>query len=384
MREPAFSAGPGPALADNADAMTNETDPKPDTPPEAQPPATTGTDRRRDMTPTPHDAFFRAVVADPDRARDLLRAQLPDDITGQLADTRPEIVEGTFVDETLRGSQSDLLMQVETKTGHPAFVYVLVEHKSTPDPGVVLQVASYMIRIWQRHAQGQAARLQALPPIIPLVGYSGSAPWTVPTRLSKMIKTNDPEDPEDSTLKFMNMKVILRQWAQMPPEALSRNAEVQAVLLTLTRRAFKFLPLVVAGFADNPLLQRQMIEYIMRTYPDVGLDDLIDRLSVAGADEMEGLVGTIAETLEARGEARGITKGMAEGEARGIAKGEARGIAMGKAEGRKQDLTRLLERRFGPLPRDVRDRITGAGHDQLDRWLDRVLDARSLGAVFGD
>ena len=67
---------------------------------------------------------------------------------------------------------------------------------------------------------------------------------------------------------------------------------------------------------------------------------------------------TIAETLKA------------EGEARGIAKGEAK------------SLIRLLERRFGLLPQDVKDRIAGADLDQLDAWIDRVLDAKSLEDLF--
>ncbi len=87
---------------------------------------------------------------------------------------------------------------------------------------------------------------------------------------------------------------------------------------------------------------------------------------VLAPEETEGILGTIAETLRAEGEARGIAKG----EARGIAKGEAR------------SLVRLLERRFGPLPDADRRRIAGATLDQLDRWFDRGLDAGTLEAVF--
>ena len=61
---------------------------------------------------------------------------------------------------------------------------------------------------------------------------------------------------------------------------------------------------------------------------------------------------------------------MAEGLERGLEQGEARG------------LTRLLERGFGPLPRTVRDRVAAADLDELDAWLDRILDADSLDAVF--
>ena len=73
----------------------------------------------------------------------------------------------------------------------------------------------------------------------------------------------------------------------------------------------------------------------------------------------------------------------AEGEVRGIAKGEASGLAKGRAEGEAKSLTRLLELRFGPLPAAVKMRVGGANLAQLDAWIDRVLDAKSLDAVFG-
>jgi len=36
------------------------------------------------------------------------------------------------------------------------------------------------------------------------------------------------------------------------------------------------------------------------------------------------------------------------------------------------------------LPRDVRERISGAGHDRFDRRLDRMPVAEGLDAVFED
>ena len=55
--------------------------------------------------------------------------------------------------------------------------------------------------------------------------------------------------------------------------------------------------------------------------------------------------------------------------------------AKGMAEGMRATLVRLLERRFGPLPADVRAKIEAAGERQLEAWTDAVLDARTLKAV---
>ncbi len=117
--------------------------------------------------------------------------------------------------------------------------------------------------------------------------------------------------------------------------------------------------------------QSQVFEYILLTYPEGDLEVLRAGLREAGYDEMEGLVGTIAEAL------------MEQGKARGLAEGEARGLAKGLERGEARGLTRLLERRFGPLPPEVRDRIAAGGLGDLDSWLDRTLDAGSLEEVFG-
>ena len=73
-------------------------------------------------------------------------------------------------------------------------------------------------------------------------------------------------------------------------------------------------------------------------------------------------MGTIAQTMHAEGKAEGLAEGLAEGKA--------------------TTLLRLLQRRFGPVPRRLRDRIAAADVGQVDAWLDAVLDAPSLSAVF--
>jgi len=65
----------------------------------------------------PHDKLFRALLDDPIRAETLIREYLPPALRDRLADARPELVDGTFVDARLRGSQSDRLFQVRLKSG---------------------------------------------------------------------------------------------------------------------------------------------------------------------------------------------------------------------------------------------------------------------------
>ncbi len=328
----------------------------------------------------PHDTLFRALLSDPGRARDFLRDHLPNTIAGQLADAPPEIVEGGFVDEALAGSQSDLLMKVALTSGTDAFVYVLAEHKSTPDPALPLQLASYMVRIWKRYAGTGTARLRALPPIIPVVVYHGAEPWTVPDSLRDMIATDDPD------LAFLpGAGYILRNLRAMEIDALSRNAALRAGFITLRQEALAFLAEIAGSLPEGTDLRRQVLEYVLRVY-NVDLDALRATLRTGGHNELEALMGTIAETLLEQGEARGLAKGeargLARGEAKGKVEGKAEGKVEGKAEGKAETLGRQLERRFGPLPRDIAARIAAAEPDRIEAWLDAVLDAPDLAAVF--
>jgi hypothetical protein len=80
----------------------------------------------------------------------------------------------------------------------------------------------------------------------------------------------------------------------------------------------------------------------------------------------------------------GEEEGIAKGEARGEAIGEARGRAIGEATGEAKLLTKLLVKRFGPLPESIRTKIASADINALDRWVDRFADAESLDALFAE
>ncbi|MFA7238604.1 MAG: DUF4351 domain-containing protein [Sulfuricellaceae bacterium] len=62
---------------------------------------------------------------------------------------------------------------------------------------------------------------------------------------------------------------------------------------------------------------------------------------------------------------------------------EAQGVQKGMQQGEALALQRLLSKRFCVIPPDVLAKISGATPAQIDAWLDQVLDAKSLGDMFG-
>ena len=67
-----------------------------------------------------------------------------------------------------------------------------------------------------------------------------------------------------------------------------------------------------------------------------------------------------------------------KGVAKGLEEGRAKGLAEGRAVGRREDLVKLLTRRFGPLSAATQRKLDAAPIEKLDRWFDRALDAASL------
>jgi hypothetical protein len=66
-----------------------------------------------------------------------------------------------------------------------------------------------------------------------------------------------------------------------------------------------------------------------------------------------------------------------------FAQGEAIGEELGEVKGQAKALLLVLERRYGPLPSDLRRRVSEAKAAQLEVWLERAADGATLDAIFG-
>ena len=134
----------------------------------------------------PHDRLFRAVFREETEATGLLRAYLPEAVSRELLWSSIEFDAVSFIDDRLRESESDLLYAIRRQAGGaPAWLYVLLEHQSTPDAWLRLRLLKYRIRIWERdrrrHPKEEQLRL-----IVPLVLYQGERGWRIACEFSEL------------------------------------------------------------------------------------------------------------------------------------------------------------------------------------------------------
>lgn len=85
-----------------------------------------------------------------------------------------QLVSGSFVEEDLRASYSDILYSLRTRHG-PGYVYALIEHQSTPDKLMAFRLLRYALAAMQRHLD---AGHDTLPLVVPILFYHGKvSPW---------------------------------------------------------------------------------------------------------------------------------------------------------------------------------------------------------------
>ena len=134
----------------------------------------------------PHDKFFKETFTSIEVARDFFANYLPQPVVNTLNLDTLTLQSGSFIDADLQEQFADLLYQVDLQDDNheetAAYLYLLLEHKSYPDPQTPFQLLRYLIRIWERDVEAG----NALRPIIPTVVYHGHKRWRVTTEFGKL------------------------------------------------------------------------------------------------------------------------------------------------------------------------------------------------------
>lgn len=120
---------------------------------------------KKRMTSTPHDAVFKRFLRHPETATDFLTLYLPEAILQRCDFSTLRLQSASFIDEDLRARYSDVLWSVQTTCG-TGYVYVVIEHQSSPDSHMAFRLMRYAIAAMQRHTD---AGHKTLPLVVPML-----------------------------------------------------------------------------------------------------------------------------------------------------------------------------------------------------------------------
>jgi predicted transposase YdaD len=266
----------------------------------------------------PHDLMVRAVLSDVTEASSFLQAHLPDEVSRELNWSTLRLLEGSFVDEDLRGSEADLLYEVERVSSQDAvWVYILIEHQSTPDRWMRFRLLKYCCRIWDQSFRDQPEQ-RDLRAIVPLVFYQGERRWLYSSEFADLFAELVRDWP--GVPRFAHG--LIDQSGMRPEEV---QGELKARLMQLVMLAAYHPTLAwmdqvarllgaLSSLAPSGGINyvRLFVLYILATQePEAALSfrDVLQRHAPAVGDD---LMTTYAQELLAEGEEKGKVKTQVE------------------------------------------------------------------------
>lgn len=313
-----------------------------------------------------HDSGYHLLFSHPELVEDLLKSFVTEPWVQQLDFSTLQRVNAKLHAEGLERRDGDLIYRVLYRDGSEVYLYLLLEFQSQPDPWMALRVLVYVGLLYQQLIRENHVTNGKLPPVFPLVLYNGDPRWNAAQELKELIALPEatPLWPYQPSIRY-----YLVDESRYPE---GKVGSLVGVLFQIEncRNLDELRPLVesLAGQWKTLIpssLRRAFVSWIYRVVaPDKGIDPR--QIDVEDLSEVQVMLRTRIKQWEQ--EIRDSS--FEEGIEKGVLTGEA------------AILRRLLQLRFGALPAWVENKIAHAQRPELEEWSERVLDAKSLDAVF--
>ncbi|CAM4352927.1 MULTISPECIES: Rpn family recombination-promoting nuclease/putative transposase [Klebsiella] len=298
-------------------------------------------------TSTPHDAVFKQFLTQADTARDFLAIHLPPALRQRCDLDTLQLESASFIEESLRAWYSDVLWSLKTASGE-GYVYVVIEHQSSPDAQMAFRLMRYAIAAMQRHLDSGHTKL---PLVVPMLFYHGATtpyPWS----LNWLDCFTDPPQARElyaSPFPLVDITVI-------PDEEIVSHRRV--ALLELIQKHIRqrdlmniveqLTTILLNGDANDRQL-KTLFNYLLQTGNARRFGRFIREVAQRVPQHRESLM-TIAERLQEVGRRKGKREGRQEG----------------RQEGQHAEALRIAQRMLDDgIPRETVAKITGLAADEI-------------------
>lgn len=131
-----------------------------------------------------HDQFFRTAMADKRVAREFLKSRLPEELC-QLVDFEQLTLQPrSHINDVRQESAVDVLFKTKIDS-REAYLYLLLEHQSTPDQLMPFRLLKYLCNIIDHHLKSH--RTKKIPLIYPMVIYHGKRQYPYTTNINDLV-----------------------------------------------------------------------------------------------------------------------------------------------------------------------------------------------------
>lgn len=284
---------------------------------------------------TPHDSVFKTFLSRVETARDFIDIHLPPDLRTLCNLDTLRLESGSFVEDDLHPYYSDILYSLKTTSGD-GYIYVLIEHQSSPDKHMAFRLMRYAVAAMQRHLE---AGHSTLPLVIPVLFYQGRrSPW--PWSLNWL---DDFQQPQLAR-QLYSSPFPLVDITMIPDEEIMQHRSMAALTLIqkhIRQRDIALLLDRLASLLREKHMSGQqiavLIKYMIQAGETHDVKTLLYELARRVPQQGDKLM-TIAEQLKMMGRTEGLLQGIQEGIQEGIREGLQQGIQEGLQKGIREGL----------------------------------------------
>ena len=342
---------------------------------------------RRKTIHQPKDKIAKAFYGDERVAAELLAEHVLGKIVpGELAErvdlARLSKTQTEYIDpESRTVRHADLVWRAPL---HDSWLYVvfLFEAQSTPEPRMAARILLETALVYaELLARDPDVRKQGkLPPVLPIVVYTGEQPWRGPTCMADLLA-----DEAQALLPYAlgHTFVLVDEAKEAQALETADTARAAALQLRYARSGAEFEEALAKCRELMPEGQasRALAAWVRSALIDDGAKEE-DMENVQELRDLEPVVHSFwgAERLAARREGR--EEGRAEGRAEGREEGREEGRAEGREEGREREqatVVRLARRKFGTETADgLVSLLAGASDpERVGEIADLIIDCAS-------
>lgn len=161
------------------------------------------------------DRSARGLLLTPANVSALVELVVSDQIAGFLDFRQLTALNRSFLSETLREQEADLVFRVpfrDPALGEELLIHILIEHQSRVDKQMGFRFLGYMYNLWlaeqQRWREADVPTPQRrLRPILPILFYTGDTSWTLPLSPVSAIEVPEALTPFVPTFEVLLLDV---------------------------------------------------------------------------------------------------------------------------------------------------------------------------------
>ena len=263
-----------------------------------------------------HDRSYKDLFSHPEMIRDLLTGFVKEDFIADIDFSNIEKLGATCILEEYEKRETDLIIRLNLK-GQEAYLYILIELQSTPDKYIVLRVLEYLLSFYQDILKQKVEFPDKLPPVFPIVLYTGKKPFNCAVSLEELI-----DKPYKRLMKYVPKfeyyKIAINEVQEGIYGELIELENIVAACFNLVRSEKKektleaFEQLIEIAKEHREYLRRAIEIWLRQFFKRKGVE--IGEIPLTGGRAMiEDVIDQIYEEGKEEGKLEGKLEGITEG-----------------------------------------------------------------------